>query len=339
MVACSFSKSRPEANVDYYKKYSEIRGPLLILGETGVGKTFWAKKIHAHSLYQKQKFIHIDLPSLSSHVFESELFGHERGAFTGAEVKKRGFLDEVNGGTLFLDEIGDLDLNLQRKLLFFLEEKKYYSVGSTTPKEFSGRVIFATNRNLEEMVAMKIFRQDLYYRLLQYRLDLPALRTLDLSDLEALIESFLTHYANLYQRRKLTMDSCLREFLLAYTWPGNVREMRNCLEAMISFKDENSGVLTLQDLPAWVVKEKPRPVLQKICLPPDFPKWGSVSEIWDYKTSVEEFERNYFREVLTLNHGRVTDTAKKINISKVTLIAKARKYGINTLQLRVSQSS
>ena len=161
----------------HYKKIINLSAPLLITGETGTGKSKAAKEIYNQSIIFKEKYLTVHLASLKDDLLESELFGHKRGAFTGAVESKNGYLRDVGRGTLFLDEIGELSLDSQKKLLYLLEEKKFTALGSTEAVDFNGRIIMATNKNLKEMVQNGLFREDLYYRISIFELKLPSLRS------------------------------------------------------------------------------------------------------------------------------------------------------------------
>ena len=205
------------------------RSTVMILGETGSGKEMLARFIHAHSNRAAKPFIPVDCSSLSEHLFESELFGHVRGAFTGAMRESLGFIRAADGGTLFLDEIGELPLSLQAKLLRVLQERQVVPVGDTKPRAVDIRVICATNRNLPAMVRSGKFREDLYFRLNVMVLNMPPLRERP-GDVPALAEHFLQTQANLYDEPVKQLSVEAAESLRRYPWPGNVRELGNVIE-------------------------------------------------------------------------------------------------------------
>jgi transcriptional regulator with PAS, ATPase and Fis domain len=202
---------------------------VMILGETGTGKEMLARYIHENSLRAQKPFIPVDCSSLSDNLFESELFGHVRGAFTGAMRDSLGFVRAADGGTLFLDEIGELSLPLQAKLLRVLQEKVVVPVGDTRSIPVDIRVLTATNRDLEEMVRRGTFRQDLYFRLNVVVLKTPPLRDRP-SDVQQLAGHFLAVQSSLYNEPLKTISPAVAEVLAGYSWPGNVRELANVME-------------------------------------------------------------------------------------------------------------
>ena len=217
--------------------------PVLVLGETGTGKELVARTVHGSG--QPGPFVTIDCSSMVGPLMESELFGHVKGAFTGAYTNKVGLIEEANGGTAFFDEIGELPLDLQSKLLRVLQEREFRPVGSLQLRQSSFRVIAATNRDLAREVQKGSFRQDLYYRLNVVALRLAPLRERK-EDLHELIEHFLQLYGHGH-----TVSQDLREMLMAYDWPGNVRELENCIQHMVAV---NSGpILTSADAPSHLL--------------------------------------------------------------------------------------
>jgi DNA-binding NtrC family response regulator len=205
---------------------------VIITGETGTGKEVVAKAIHFHSARKQKPFIPVNMSAIPSELFESEFFGHEKGAFTGAVVRRKGKFEEADGGTLFLDEITETDLNFQPKLLRALQEREVMRIGSNGPVNFDCRIIVATNRNLQEEVKKGAFRQDLYYRLLGLPIDLPPLRERD-QDVLILARHFMTGFCkeNNLPERVFTDDATAR--LLSYSWPGNVRELKSVVELSV----------------------------------------------------------------------------------------------------------
>src|SRR2546421_142763 len=202
---------------------------ILVTGESGSGKDVLARYIHSRSARRSTPMITINCGALPESLFESEFFGHERGAFTGASSLRRGLLEAADGSTLFLDEIGDMPLLMQVKLLHFLEQGSFRRVGSTRDQSGDVRVIAATNRNLADEVKRQRFRADLYYRLNVVSLHIPPLRERP-EDVPKLIDYFLDIYQQRFNRPKLKLSGEARERLQTYAWPGNVRELRNCLE-------------------------------------------------------------------------------------------------------------
>jgi DNA-binding NtrC family response regulator len=205
---------------------------VIITGETGTGKEVVAKAIHFHSARKQKPFIPVNMSAIPSELFESEFFGHEKGAFTGAVVRRKGKFEEADGGTLFLDEITETDLNFQPKLLRALQEREVTRIGSNDPVNFDCRIIVATNRNLQEEVKKGAFRQDLYYRLLGLPIDLPPLRERG-QDVLILARHFITGFCkeNNLPERFFTDEAAAR--LLSYSWPGNVRELKSVVELSV----------------------------------------------------------------------------------------------------------
>ena len=304
-----------------YKKYFNLSSPILICGETGTGKSRLAQELYRQSIINKEKFLTMHLASIKEELFESELFGHKKGAFTGAVENKNGYLQEVGTGTLFLDEIGELSIESQKKLLYILEEKKFVPVGDVNTRDFRGRLICATNKNLEQMVKEGKFREDLYYRLMIFQIRLDAIRD-NRPELKAKIQTYFYDYKKLYLHSGLRLSGELQNFLENYHWPGNTRELKNCLESLVGLNE--CGELRMTDLPLWMIDK-------------------NLSTLTDghqysdkYSEAMEKFEEIYLRHMLEKYQGQVNKTARSIQISKVNLINKARKYQINTLKMRVN---
>ena len=305
-----------------FKKFINISGHLLITGETGTGKSYLAYKIFKESKIHKNSFTCVPLSSLSESLFESELYGHVKGAFSGAINNSKGYLETASRGTLFLDEIGVLSLGNQKKLLFLLEEGHYHPVGSSIKKEFKGRIMIATRRNLLAMVEEGTFREDLYYRLLLYHLHVQPLRETK-EKLKGLIRNSFEELKKKLDKNWVKMsEECFR-FLLNYPWPGNIRELRNCLEFGI-FSTLQS--LEIKDLPEWVKNEASKLRVN--------PSNNKPLEKAIYKLAREDFEKDFFYKALHRFGGMINLTAKEIGISKTTLIAKIRKYDINTQKIK-----
>jgi DNA-binding NtrC family response regulator len=296
---------------------TQINENILLIGKTGTGKSHLSSWIHKHSLRRDFLYFQLNLPSLSKNLFESELFGHKKGSFTGATVDKVGFCELVGRGTLFLDEIGELSLEQQKTLLTLLEERIFYSVGSSHLKHFKGTFIFATNKNLEEEVGRGRFREDLYHRLRSYTYELEEFqnrkdRALILK--EEFLKSRIKH-----GKEKLVMDSKVQEFLREYSFPGNYREVKQIMD-YICFISENR--VQLADLPRWCLGRGKQNIQND-----------------SYYSALENFEKNFLEKKLQKFQGRINFTAQMIEISKVTLISKVRKYGINTLDYKIKHKS
>jgi two-component system response regulator AtoC len=295
---------------------------ILLTGESGTGKDVVARFIHSKSARQSTPMITVNCGALPETLFESEFFGHERGAFTGASSLRRGLLEAADGSTFFLDEIGDMPLVMQVKLLHFLEQGRFRRVGSTRDQNADVRVIAATNRNLPEEVEHQRFRADLFYRLNVVSLHVPPLRERP-EDISQLIAYFLGVYRQRFNRPGLDLSGAARERLQAYGWPGNVRELRNCLEraAAISLSDiieanqipsvssGNAGVVVSSTAHAAATAPQSAPV------------------------TLEELEREHILRVLNESDGNRERTAAILGISSRTLYRKLREYETQTTSL------
>ncbi len=275
---------------------------VLITGETGTGKELVARSIHAQSPRCYGPFIAINCGAFTEHLLESELFGHEKGAFTDASYTKKGRLEMAHGGTLFLDEVGDISIKMQIDLLRVLETREFTRVGGTVPLHSDFRVIAATHQDLQESIRKKTFRQDLYYRLNVIHLQVPPLRERP-EDIPLLAQHFLRRYATETNKK---VDSILPEALEAmrrYSWPGNVRELENALErAVVVGKGRQ---LQAKDLPFVVGAEEEAAGL-----------------------SLEDVERRYIAQVLASAKGHISNAAKVLRINRTTLYHKIKKYGL-----------
>lgn len=303
-----------------FKHLLNLNVPLLLLGETGTGKSHLARQIFNQSQIFKQRFLTAHLASLKEDIIESELFGHTKGAFTGAVETKYGYLQEVGQGTLFLDEIGELSLEAQKKLLYLLEEKKFSPVGSVKEIDFKGRLIMATNVNLEELVEKKLFRKDLYFRIKTFSYTLLSLREKK-EELAFLIENSLEEM-NIKYHKKIMLSPSAKNVLLNAPWPGNVRELKHSLEFAVALAE--SRTLEINDF--HFVSEK---MEKTLCGPAEIAQYPT-----NFNQSFELFERSFLEHQLKLNQGKINQTARVIGMSKTGLIQKAKKYGIDTFQMR-----
>ncbi len=306
-----------------YKKFLNIKSPILITGATGTGKSFLALQIFNESIIFKPKFLTMHLASLKEDLLESELFGHKKGSFSGAIENRLGYLAEVGEGTLFLDEVGELSLESQKKLLYLLEEKKFTPIGSNLPSHFKGRIIMATNRDLESLVKQKMFREDLYYRIKTFQIKLPNL-TENQSELRGLIDELLNKLKIEHSQPYAELANTTREYLLHREWKGNIRELKLALEYALLMSEKN--LIQIRDFPSFSEEKT-------MALPQNFESLiESLSD--DYNESLELFERMYLRSRFEKYQGKINKTARILGLSKTTLISKARKYQINTLRLR-----
>ncbi len=286
---------------------------ILVLGESGTGKGLVARTLHAASSRSDKPFLQVDCGAIAHSVFESELFGHERGAFTGAGRMRRGPIELADGGTLFLDEIGERPLDLQPKLLRVLQDREFLRVGGTTPVKVDVRVIAATHRNLDAMVAKGELREDLYFRLRVVELVVPPLRSRR-SDLPALCESLLPRVAKLAGRRPrpLAPDALAR--MAAYGWPGNVRELENVLARALVLADGPEITAADLDLP-----DRPAPIEEIVDLPSaDVP----------HDEVMESIEKKRLTAALRAAGGNQSHAAKALGMPRTTFINKLRRYGL-----------
>lgn len=282
-------------------KVAGVFTTVLITGESGTGKGVVAKAIHEMSARAKKPFVAFSVCSFPESLIDDELFGHERGAFTGASQSRRGRFEEANGGTIFIDEIGDLALPLQAKLLRALQERTVERLGSNTPHPIDVRVICATNRNLEEMVREGTFREDLYFRISVVKIQMPALRD-RAEDIPLLAEYFLRLFAKVHKKQHRNMTPGFMAALARHGWPGNVRELQNVIERSVVLANGHER-LTIEDLP---------PELQGLSVSDEVPR-GSFHE------AVKGFKRELVRSALGMHGGNKLKAAKELGISRCYL--------------------
>jgi DNA-binding NtrC family response regulator len=280
---------------------------ILVLGESGTGKEVLARAIHAESPRSGKPFVAMSCAALTETLLESELFGYEKGAFTGASVRREGKFEAASGGTLFLDEIGDISPKLQLDLLRVLEERRVTRVGGTESLPVDVRIIAATNRDLKRAVEEERFRQDLYYRLNVITVTLLPLRERK-EDIPLLVERLLEQLGSELKRPVEGVSPEAMAILLAHAWPGNVRELRNVLERAIVVSDV--------------------PVLEARHLGLNLQEGAGSGPMPEHPASLEEIERQYIGSVLKQSGGNVTQAARILDIDRVTLYAKIRKYGL-----------
>jgi DNA-binding NtrC family response regulator len=298
---------------DTVRQVAASRATVLIQGESGTGKELIAKAIHRLGPRKNGAFVPVHCAALSSTLLESELFGHEKGAFTGAAERRKGRFELADGGSLFLDEIGEIDASVQVKILRALEERRFERVGGQEAIDVDTRLIAATNRDLKKMVAEGTFREDLYYRLYVVVIHLPALR-----ERTGDIPLLLKHYLDLFNRENnraiegFSPDAL--DLLTAYAWPGNVRELRNVVEQMVVLS--RSQRIGVRDLPVHI-REAGGPV----------PGAGGVAG-----GTLEEMEKNAIRRALKESGGNRTHAAETLGISRRTLHRKIAEYGFTEVE-------
>jgi DNA-binding NtrC family response regulator len=282
-------------------------GTILLAGESGTGKELIARAIHRNSPRQDKPFIALSCAAFSEGLLENELFGHERGAFTGANEQKRGLFELADGGMLFLDEIGEISLTTQVKLLRVLETKEFLRVGGTTPVTVDLAIISATNTNLEEAVRTKAFREDLYYRLRVVTIEVPPLRQRS-EDIPLLVTAFLEEFNEKHQKKVTGLSAEVMRRLLQSPWPGNVRELRNCLESLVILS--RKPTIEVTDLPAYL--QSP-PAADELTIRIGTPLAAVEKEVICH----------------TLAHAQTkTEAARVLRIGRRTLQRKLKAYGL-----------
>lgn len=304
-------KGRSQAlnsSITLAKKVARTDATVMITGESGVGKELFAQAIHKTSARSEGPFVDLNCGAIPAALFESELFGYEKGAFTGAVKEgKLGKIGAAKNGTLFLDEIGELPLELQVKLLRVLQEKQYYRVGGNEPIPIDVRIIAATNRDLEKMVEEGLFREDLYYRLNVVVVPLPPLRE-RIEDLPELVQLFLKEFSLKYDKPIPAVAPEVMVNFMHYPWNGNIRQLKNTVERMLILADDN--MITVAELPTALFKNKIQPTVNVL------------------REETYEDERSKIVQVLQQTYGNKSAAAKMLGWSRVTLYNKMRKYGL-----------
>jgi DNA-binding NtrC family response regulator len=278
---------------------------VLLLGENGTGKEVIAREIHKRSERSEEVFVPVDMAALPETLFESELFGHMKGAFTDAQRDKPGRFEIASGGTLFLDEIGNLSLSIQSKLLSVLQNREITRVGSTQSIGIDIRLISATNKNLQRMVRSDDFREDLLYRINTIQIEIPALRERR-EDIRLLAEHFLGLYGKKYGKEDLSLTvSAIRE-MEAYSWPGNIRELRHSIEKAVILTDKDA--ITPEML---------------------FQKPGNTPELTRGSLNLKKMEKALIKKAIEINRGNLARSARDLGITRKTLYNKIEKFGID----------
>jgi DNA-binding NtrC family response regulator len=293
-------------------KVAKSNATVLVRGESGTGKELIARAIHKNSLRSNEIFQAVNCAAINENLLESELFGHEKGSFTGAVSEKKGLFEVADEGTLFLDEIGELDISLQAKILRALQEKKIRRVGGTKEIPVDVRVVAATNRDLLKMTEEGSFREDLYYRLNVLSLEIPALRDRD-SDIPVLIEYFLKKHTR-DSKRDISIEKGARKLLENYSYPGNVRQLESALERAILLCEDNT--ITVDDLPPEMTRgSKPASADELFKLPPE-------------GVNFEDVERSLITQAMERTDNNITKSAKLLGLTFRTLQYRLEKFGI-----------
>lgn len=280
---------------------------VLILGETGTGKELVARAIHQNSQRKYKSFIKVDCTALPETLLESELFGYKRGAFTDARTDKPGKFEMAHGGTVFLDEIGEIPPSTQAKLLRVLEERAFEPLGSIKTVRVDVRIITATNRNLQQAIQQGKFREDFYYRLNVFPISVPSLREHS-RDIPLLVQHFVEKLRSCYEKKITRLSQEAMDLLINYPWPGNVRQLMHAIE--YAFVNCKESVIETEHLPEEV-RQKSRVLIEKIL---------------EKQNPVEEIEKEVIIEALKRHRSNRTETAKALNISRITLWRKMQKY-------------
>jgi DNA-binding NtrC family response regulator len=278
---------------------------VLITGENGTGKEMAARHLHLHSDRADKVFLKVDIGSFNENLFESELFGHEKGAYTDAGEQRAGRFELASGGTLFMDEIGNLDPKLQSKILSVLQNREIFRVGSSKPIPVDIRLICATNQDLSKMVKEGRFREDLFYRINMFEIEIPPLRDRP-DDIPLLVQSYLGRFRAKYHKPTLKLSSSVMGKLKKYHWPGNIRELKNAMERAVIL--ENSRTLTAESI---------------------FPPSRNLSMGGSAKSyDLLENEKRLIQEVIQKNRGNMTNTARDLGLERTALYRRLKKYGL-----------
>jgi len=334
-------------------KLAKVPTPVLIRGESGTGKELVARAIHYNGPRKDEKFVTINLAAVPETLIESELFGHEKGAFTGASERKLGKFQYANGGTLFLDEIGDITASMQVKLLRVLQEQSFTPVGANRDVKVDVRIIAASHKSFEQMIKDGTFREDLFYRLNVLPVFLPPLRD-RISDIPHLVGYYINYFNSVHNLEIKVPTPEAMEALKNYSWPGNIRELRNVIEH--AFIIETSDYINLSALPDTVKRGAKKSLEEKISedeveidfnqiqqsvLDEQIPRSSEGYSFsfashdrdgelrLDFQEAKDLFEKEFIIQALVLNRGKINQTALKANIPKKTMLRKIEKYGIN----------
>ncbi|MEM9400602.1 MAG: sigma-54 dependent transcriptional regulator [Verrucomicrobiota bacterium] len=296
---------------DVVRQVADSRATVLIEGESGTGKELIAHAIHSCSPRSKQPFVAVHCAALPANLLESELFGHEKGAFTGATERRMGRFEQANNGTVFLDEIGEIDLTTQVKLLRVLGERSFERLGGNKKIDVDIRLVAATNQNLEEMVQKGDFRDDLFFRLNVVRIEMPPLRDRK-EDIPLMTQAFLVEFTRENGKPPMTLSSDAENALMQYDWPGNVRELRTAIEhGVVLARRQEIGVM---DLPASLNSLS-----------------GGAAGVSSDTVNLQDVEKNMIIKALQSSGGNRTEAAKMLGISRRTLHRKLNDYQLNSL--------
>jgi len=306
-----YSSEKMRNIVSMIDNISKTDATVLLMGETGVGKEVIAKLIHKKSHRKDKRFVVINCAAIPENLIESELFGHEKGAFTGASYRKIGKFEQGQGGTIFLDEIGELPLKMQVKFLRVLQERQFERIGSLDSIDLDVRVIAATNKDLLEELKKGNFREDLYYRVNVIKIEIPPLRERK-EDIIALSNVFINEFSTYYDKNLKKIDLEAMHILLHYPWKGNVRELKNVIERSVILAKKNDEFLTIDHLPT------------EIKMNSSFPELSRKTEI-----SLKEYEKLLIIYTLLNVEGNKSKAADILGIRRQTLYNKMKEYGLD----------
>jgi len=299
------------------KKVAPLCSTVLIEGESGTGKELIARAIHSNSTRADRRFVVLNCGAIPANLLESELFGYERGAFTGAVAGKSGYFEVANGGTIFLDEISEMSMDLQVKLLRVIQEKNFQHIGGTDEISTDVRIITSTNKNLEKEVAQKKFRKDLYYRINVIKIHVPLLRERQ-EDIPILCRHFLHKYTEEFKRDIHDISPKVMSVLMSYQWDGNVRELENVIEHAVAMADGKE--ITLTDLPDHFTGR----TFSKI----------NDRRLQPFDEAKRQFEQNYLEKALELSQGNVAQASRLTSVPRQNIYEKIKKYSINPDRFR-----
>ena len=305
--------------MEFVQKVADSDSTVMIQGESGTGKELVARMLHFNSLRKDRPLVPVNCGAIPENLLESELFGHEKGAFTGATHSRMGRFELANGGTIFLDEIGEMSLPLQVKLLRVLQEREFERVGGNRTIHVDVRIIAATNQDLEMLVEEKRFRRDLFYRLNVIPIVIPPLRDRR-SDIPLLIEHFLTRFNHSKHTEISGLAPDALQMLTEYDWPGNIRELENMIERLVVLKKQ--GVLSLEDLPEKICRRSLGPEIKEqfICF--------SENGI-NLSREVEQYEKHLIMEALRKANGVTSRAAQLLHLNRTTLVEKLKRKGVD----------
>jgi len=305
--------------MEFVHKVADSDSTVMIQGESGTGKELVARMLHFNSLRKDRPLVPVNCGAIPENLLESELFGHEKGAFTGATHSRMGRFELANGGTIFLDEIGEMSLPLQVKILRVLQEREFERVGGNRTIHVDVRIIAATNQDLEALVEEKRFRKDLFYRLNVIPIVIPPLRERR-SDIPLLIDHFLTRFNQSKHTTVSGLASDALQMLTEYDWPGNIRELENMIERLVVLK--KYGVLSVGDLPEKICRRSPGPELKE-----QFIRFSEDGI--NLSREVEQYEKHLIMEALRKANGVTSRAAQLLHLNRTTLVEKLKRKGVD----------